>query len=416
MTELERTTFSDGFRLCLLETWQDAANGNMMAVQVKLFDGGRQQKVFRHFPGDAKTPFPAENIAAIIYQVITTPHVLVVYGRGWLGLLHSLFAERLALFRILDLHATAIALRQDLKPRAATAELYKAYAIPHSTGETLLFSDEIERLLWAVIAEAGQRGFSWDDLLHAAERARHRADFSRCAFNLSSLTAIPPRPGVYIMFDEKGRCLYVGKSVNLQRRLSEYFQNALRLPDKIANIRSSIHRIEYRLVGSELEALLLEHRFIRATQPQLNVQRQIKEAGSRYHAPALPILLITAAAQPEYASAFVLGGSRFLYQINFKPARKPAESLLKLLQHAVENGAAPRPNRALRSWGFDGAEIATRYFHANRHRLHWCSPDADFLKKDWWTLVCNMAKAALLEPESAAEYRDLHADSVDSAD
>jgi len=80
----------------------------------------------------------------------------------------------------------------------------------------------------------------------------------------------PDRPGVYILRDERARVVYVGKAVNLRRRLRAHFAERRwrHLPAAMATIASA----EWIEVGSELEALLREAEMIAQLRPEANVQ------------------------------------------------------------------------------------------------------------------------------------------------
>jgi hypothetical protein len=80
----------------------------------------------------------------------------------------------------------------------------------------------------------------------------------------------PAVPGVYVLKDADGRALYVGKAVNLRRRLRAHF--AERRWRAIKPELSRAADAEWREVGSELEALLREAALIGELQPPVNVQ------------------------------------------------------------------------------------------------------------------------------------------------
>jgi predicted GIY-YIG superfamily endonuclease len=80
----------------------------------------------------------------------------------------------------------------------------------------------------------------------------------------------PAAPGVYVLKDANGRALYVGKAVNLRRRLRAHF--AERRWRAIKPELSRAADAEWREVGSELEALLREAALIGELQPPVNVQ------------------------------------------------------------------------------------------------------------------------------------------------
>jgi len=82
--------------------------------------------------------------------------------------------------------------------------------------------------------------------------------------------AAPQTPGVYVLKDENGRGIYVGKAVNLRRRLRAHF--AEKHWRAIAPGLSRIADAEWQEVGSELEALLREATLIGEIQPSVNIQ------------------------------------------------------------------------------------------------------------------------------------------------
>ena len=82
--------------------------------------------------------------------------------------------------------------------------------------------------------------------------------------------AAPASPGVYILRDERGNALYVGKATNLRRRLRAHFARR-RWPAVKADMARAVDA-EWEVVGSELEALLREATLIAELQPAVNVQ------------------------------------------------------------------------------------------------------------------------------------------------
>jgi predicted GIY-YIG superfamily endonuclease len=96
----------------------------------------------------------------------------------------------------------------------------------------------------------------------------------------------PATPGVYVIRDERDRALYVGKAVNLRRRLRAHFANRRWRATKSDLARAS--SAEWTEVGSELEALLREAALIAALQPIVNVQTGAPALETR----AIPAALI----------------------------------------------------------------------------------------------------------------------------
>ena len=81
---------------------------------------------------------------------------------------------------------------------------------------------------------------------------------------------IPFDPGVYLMKDEKGNVIYVGKAKSLRKRVRQYF-NKTNKSVRIESMVSKIRNIEYIAVSNELEALALECNYIKEFRPKYNV-------------------------------------------------------------------------------------------------------------------------------------------------
>ncbi len=84
--------------------------------------------------------------------------------------------------------------------------------------------------------------------------------------------ALPKAPGVYLMKDEKGLVIYVGKSASLRERVTSYFQPATKLEHKKLGLIDNVHDFEIIQTDSEVEALLTENRLIKDIQPRYNAR------------------------------------------------------------------------------------------------------------------------------------------------
>jgi len=92
------------------------------------------------------------------------------------------------------------------------------------------------------------------------------------------IAQIPHSPGVYLMRNERGDILYVGKARSLRERVSSYFTGAV--DAKTADLVSHVWKIETRLSPSSLEAALLEAALIRELKPPFN--RMLKGVAPAY--------------------------------------------------------------------------------------------------------------------------------------
>ena len=83
-------------------------------------------------------------------------------------------------------------------------------------------------------------------------------------------TDIPDEPGVYRFFDQNDKVIYVGKARSLKNRLNSYFQK--NVGEKTFRMIHAANRVDWTVVGTEVEALQLEFTWIKEENPQFNVQ------------------------------------------------------------------------------------------------------------------------------------------------
>ncbi|MCQ3937780.1 MAG: excinuclease ABC subunit C [Chloroflexi bacterium] len=123
------------------------------------------------------------------------------------------------------------------------------------------------------------------------------------------LATLPAKPGCYLYRNAEGTIIYVGKAVNLKNRVRSYFHADSSHDNKTRRLVRDIADIEWIVVGSELEALILEMNLIKKHRPRYNVRlkddkrypyikvhwnepypkvtvtRQMTEDGARYFGP-----------------------------------------------------------------------------------------------------------------------------------
>lgn len=86
------------------------------------------------------------------------------------------------------------------------------------------------------------------------------------------LKSLPGQPGCYIYRDDKGEVLYVGKALSLKNRVRSYFQKSTRHGARIARMVRKVADVEWMVVDSEIEALVLECNLIKRYRPPYNVR------------------------------------------------------------------------------------------------------------------------------------------------
>ena len=82
---------------------------------------------------------------------------------------------------------------------------------------------------------------------------------------------LPLKPGVYIMKDENGRIIYIGKAKALKNRVTQYFGAGNQHTEKVRKMVENVFDFEYILCDSEFEALILENSLIKQNQPKYNI-------------------------------------------------------------------------------------------------------------------------------------------------
>ncbi len=85
------------------------------------------------------------------------------------------------------------------------------------------------------------------------------------------LVLLPHDSGVYRFLDKEGKVIYVGKAKDLKKRVTQYFSAGKNVSVKTQRMVSRIYALDYVVVDSESDALLLENNLIKELQPRYNV-------------------------------------------------------------------------------------------------------------------------------------------------
>ncbi len=129
-------------------------------------------------------------------------------------------------------------------------------------------------MLVALVGLAQERGArTVGDLVELAAPRRRRVYEKR-----SLVFGAPTRPGVYVFRDARGQALYVGRARDLRARLRSYFRTDRQRPAVEAAL-AAVERVEWQVLGSELEAAIEELRLIRELRPPANARGKRRGRG-----------------------------------------------------------------------------------------------------------------------------------------
>lgn len=220
------------------------------------------------------------------------------------------------------------------------------------------------------------------------------------------LAACSGRPGVYRMFDEGGKLLYVGKAKNLKKRLASYFRKTGLAP-KTAALVARIAQVETTITANETEALLLEQTLIKEWRPPYNILLRDDKSYPYVHLSdgQFPRLSIHRGAKKQkgryfgpYPSAGAIRESLNLLQKAFL-VRQCEDSYFRnrtrpCLQYQIKRCKGPCV----------GLVEANEYAEDVRHSVMFLEGRSNALAAE---LTSSMEQAAMnLEFERAAELRD----------
>lgn len=119
--------------------------------------------------------------------------------------------------------------------------------------------------------------------------------------------ALPLQPGVYLMKDQKGNIIYVGKAKALKNRVSQYFGSDANHTEKVRRMVAQVENFDYIVAGSEFEALVLECSLIKQYAPKYNILLKDDKGYSYIRISPPPYSRITAALQRTQDGARYVG-------------------------------------------------------------------------------------------------------------
>lgn len=90
-------------------------------------------------------------------------------------------------------------------------------------------------------------------------------------YTTAEVNKLPDQPGIYKYYNKAGKLIYVGKAKNIKKRVSSYFTKVKNADRKTRKMVSEIEKVEFTIVNSEFDALLLENNLIKNNQPRYNI-------------------------------------------------------------------------------------------------------------------------------------------------
>lgn len=406
----------DGVRIALLGAATDGANHRLRARLLQ-YDGGR-------LIGDARGELDLrtgecnvdETLREALGQVASPPHVLVIWGgaaRQFLVRAATIAAR--ASHRLLDLRRAVLALRPPLPARASGEALLAAMGVGGVANEESAMDDRVGELLWAVLREAQERGWSWNELFCRASRPRSWVASGAVSLRREDLERLPQRPAVYRLLDASRHVIYIGQTGNLRRRMAEHLRPTDSPTPKTLELARRVRAIEYREVGSVLEARLYEDRWIRRWRPLMNKVVEIRPDHSRHPRSLTPIAIVAASVNADCAEIFAWRPASGLWQLRLRVARPPSRRLRTLWEVITARRAAMPRASGMVNWGRIGAEIAHRMFEAHHRRWVWLRPDSFPTASAWLAAVLRAAEDAARAARESTEYRWVEELALESA-
>jgi len=146
------------------------------------------------------------------------------------------------------------------------------------------------------------------DSVAPGESARSTAPTVRIA-----LAELPASPGIYFLRDGGGALLYVGKALSLRDRVPQHFRDGGTEEDKRRRLAAT-REVHWEETGTELEALLREHRCILALDPRINTQVEVQSRPRGSWRVAEALIVLPSARRGYREVCLVAGNGRFHWE------------------------------------------------------------------------------------------------------
>ena len=175
------------------------------------------------------------------------------------------------------------------------------------------------------------------------DRPRDDVGRGRSVLDRAWLADVPRKPGVYLMYGPQDEVIYVGKAKSLRERLSSYYSQPLGYTRKMDGLIETMSRIETEVVGTELQALILEAQLIQRYQPRYNTAMRSFE-----HYPYIRVDISNTWPRVTVAKHRKNDGARY-----YGPYRSSAgaRKTIEVITNAVPIRTCTRSFRNARSYG-----------------------------------------------------------------